>query len=186
MTDHDGTSSDKFPFTQSISVLPGEPAHKGQELTPATRTSALTTPLWWFTTARSCADTWIKPRWAPALRRQSSTTSCETTGRRPELTPSLDWPGICPAFLSHHGFSIGIGDVTPGEGVCRSVVLVLSPVIWDLFEKQFLNTPNDEIGCLARGKIVSYREVNREPFDSYNMEWACKRVWTFWKINAEF
>ena len=36
---------------------------------------------------------------------------------------------ICPAFLSHHGFSIGIGDVTPGEGVCRSVVLVLSPVI---------------------------------------------------------
>ncbi|GFS26302.1 DNA-directed RNA polymerase subunit [Elysia marginata] len=27
---------------------------------------------------------------------------------------------ICPAFLSHHGFSIGIGDVTPGEGLIRS------------------------------------------------------------------
>ncbi|XP_005098920.1 DNA-directed RNA polymerase III subunit RPC1 [Aplysia californica] len=26
---------------------------------------------------------------------------------------------LCPAFLSHHGFSIGIGDVTPGEGLIR-------------------------------------------------------------------
>lgn len=27
---------------------------------------------------------------------------------------------ICPAFLSHRGFSIGIGDVTPGEGLLRA------------------------------------------------------------------
>ena len=80
--------------------------------TPATRTSALTTPLWWFTTARSCADTWIKPRWAPALKRPSSTTSWETTGRRLELTPSLDWPGsalrssLTTGFLSASAMSL--------------------------------------------------------------------------------
>lgn len=27
---------------------------------------------------------------------------------------------LCPAFLSHRGFSIGIGDVTPGLGLLRA------------------------------------------------------------------
>ena len=27
---------------------------------------------------------------------------------------------LCPAFLSHRGFSIGIGDVTPGAGLLRA------------------------------------------------------------------
>uniref|UniRef100_A0A0B7AUC1 DNA-directed RNA polymerase n=2 Tax=Arion vulgaris TaxID=1028688 RepID=A0A0B7AUC1_9EUPU len=33
---------------------------------------------------------------------------------------------LCPAFLSHHGFSIGIGDVTPGEGLIRKKQALLS------------------------------------------------------------
>lgn len=27
---------------------------------------------------------------------------------------------LCPAYLSHRGFSIGIGDVTPGAGLLRA------------------------------------------------------------------
>ncbi|KAF6020050.1 POLR3A [Bugula neritina] len=33
---------------------------------------------------------------------------------------------LCPAFLSHRGFSIGIGDVTPGEGLLRAKESLLS------------------------------------------------------------
>ena len=33
---------------------------------------------------------------------------------------------LCPAFLSHHGFSIGIGDVTPGEGNAQQHLVVLT------------------------------------------------------------
>ncbi|XP_072037718.1 LOW QUALITY PROTEIN: DNA-directed RNA polymerase III subunit RPC1-like [Amphiura filiformis] len=32
---------------------------------------------------------------------------------------------ICPFFLSNHGFSIGIGDVTPGQGLIRSKMKLL-------------------------------------------------------------
>lgn len=60
---------------------------------------------------------------------------------------------ICPVFLSNRGFSIGIGDVTPGEGLLKAKRQLLS----DGYGKC-----DEYINALSQGKLQSQPGCNPE------------------------